>query len=191
MMNFGRFQTAPDSDGGGGDKKAEQSTPKAVLRAAFDMMDADGDGTLDREEVRQLSDSLGRKLNETELDEMMAKMDSDGSGCVDFVEFEMHFSAKPQPEPEPATRQKTYWGAQMAAEEEGGYTRNPRRHLISRGVSERLLVVTAAGPEPEMEPVVATPRSARKRLGAGKARGRALGGGGVSTRGMKASLDID
>jgi len=31
------------------------------------MMDVDGGGTLDRDEVRQLSESLGRQLSETEL----------------------------------------------------------------------------------------------------------------------------
>ena len=69
------------------------NSKKAALRAAFDMMDTDGDGTLDREEVRQLSDNLGRRLNETELNEIISKMDSDGSGGVDFAKFETHFSA--------------------------------------------------------------------------------------------------
>ena len=98
----------------------------------------------------------------------MDKMDSDGSGSVDFEEFESHFSApKPEPAASQPKREKTDWAAQMAKEEE------------------------EAGPGPEPEPVVATPRSARKRLGAGKARGRSpLGGGEMGTSGMKASRNL-
>ena len=66
-----------EDHGGGGNGGAPD---KAALRNAFNMIDADGGGTLDRDEVGQLSEKLGRKLTDKELDEMRAKMDSDGSG---------------------------------------------------------------------------------------------------------------
>jgi Ca2+-binding EF-hand superfamily protein/class 3 adenylate cyclase len=59
----------------------------ADVRAAFDEIDEDGGGTLDREELGQLSARLGRPLNEKELNAMMAEIDQDGGGDIDFDEF--------------------------------------------------------------------------------------------------------
>jgi hypothetical protein len=49
---------------------------------------ADGSGQLDRAEVGKLAAKLGRELTVGELDEAMAQMDIDGSGGVDYEEFE-------------------------------------------------------------------------------------------------------
>ncbi len=56
-------------------------------QAMFRMVDADGSGSLDREEVRMLGEQLGTPLVESELDAAMRAMDEDGSGSVDFEEF--------------------------------------------------------------------------------------------------------
>ena len=50
-------------------------------------MDADGGGTLDRDEIGNLARSLGNQLTDAQLDEAMAEMDEDGSAEVDFEEF--------------------------------------------------------------------------------------------------------
>ena len=147
-----------EDHGGGGNGGAPD---KAALRNAFNMIDADGGGTLDRDEVGQLSEKLGRKLTDKELDEMMAKMDSDGSGAVEFEEFATYFSV-PEPEPEPEAK-KTDWAATIAAEEEAA---------------------ALAEPEPELEPAPAP--SPRKQL---RRRGGACGGMGAS--GMRASRNLD
>ena len=58
-----------------------------VLRIFLFLGRADGSGDLDRYEIYQLLDSLGRKPTEQQLDNFMATMDPDGSGEVDFNEF--------------------------------------------------------------------------------------------------------
>jgi ribosomal protein L12E/L44/L45/RPP1/RPP2 len=63
------------------------------LRALFDMVDADGSGELDREEVSRLSKDMGAALSDAELDTAMSKMDQDGSGLVDFDEFRSWYYA--------------------------------------------------------------------------------------------------
>ena len=53
----------------------------------FELMDEDGGGVLDRDEVRSLARAMGVKLTDGELRDAMAEMDEDGSGEVDFEEF--------------------------------------------------------------------------------------------------------
>lgn len=48
----------------------------ADVRTAFDEIDTDGGGTLDRVELGQLSAKLGKPLSDPELDEMMAEIDT-------------------------------------------------------------------------------------------------------------------
>jgi Ca2+-binding EF-hand superfamily protein len=57
-------------------------------RAAFELFDEDGGGTIDKEEFgRCYSKICGRQLTDEELDTMMERLDEDGSGCIDFEEF--------------------------------------------------------------------------------------------------------
>jgi protein phosphatase 1B len=66
------------------------STPEqlAQLRTVFDSFDADGNGVLDRGEVKEAAYKLGRPIYaEADLDKAMAAMDADGDGTVDFGEF--------------------------------------------------------------------------------------------------------
>lgn len=58
-----------------------------MCRELFEEMDADGGGSLDMDEIRQLSISLGNRLTQSQLDAAMAEMDEDGGGAVDFREF--------------------------------------------------------------------------------------------------------
>ena len=69
-----------------------------LLRCLFKLIDAkqpteesedhdDGDGQLDREEVRKLARAMGVKMSDVEVDNAMAAMDRDGSGTVDLEEF--------------------------------------------------------------------------------------------------------
>ena len=53
----------------------------------FDLMDRDKGGTLSIDEVKQLMELLGMKIRQDELEQMIAEIDSDGSGQVDFEEF--------------------------------------------------------------------------------------------------------
>ena len=59
----------------------------AELRQVFEDADTDKGGSLDRDEIAELSVKLGKRLTRKELDEAMADMDEDQSNEVDFAEF--------------------------------------------------------------------------------------------------------
>ena len=64
---------------------------KAVLTKMFVQYDADNSGTIDRAELGAALADLGLRLSEEELDGVMSRLDSDGNGEVDLVEFMQHF----------------------------------------------------------------------------------------------------
>jgi hypothetical protein len=57
-------------------------------RTLFGLLDKDNSGFLDKEEVKKLCKEMGRRLGAQQLDDAMAEMDADGSGKVEFEEFE-------------------------------------------------------------------------------------------------------
>lgn len=57
------------------------------FRVAFDAFDEDGGGCIGREELAQLLDALGENLTDTEVNQMVATVDADGSGEIEFSEF--------------------------------------------------------------------------------------------------------
>ncbi|CAL1280490.1 unnamed protein product [Larinioides sclopetarius] len=57
------------------------------LREAFRMYDKEGNGYINVADLREILRALDDKLTEDELDEMIAEIDTDGSGTVDFDEF--------------------------------------------------------------------------------------------------------
>lgn len=62
-------------------------TEEEAVRAAFERLDDDGSGELDIDEIGQLMETIGRNLNEKQLDKMMKEIDEDGSGLVEFDEY--------------------------------------------------------------------------------------------------------
>lgn len=54
------------------------------LREAFRMYDKEGNGYIPTSALREILRALDEKLTEDELDEMIAEIDTDGSGTVDF-----------------------------------------------------------------------------------------------------------
>jgi calmodulin len=50
-------------------------------------VDTDGGGSISRDELAQLLGTLGLKFSDEQLDMMMAEVDTDGSGQVEFPEF--------------------------------------------------------------------------------------------------------
>jgi hypothetical protein len=58
-----------------------------MLRAAFDLFDADKSGALDYSEVRTAMESCGMLLTDKEIHDVAAHIDKDGSGTFDFAEF--------------------------------------------------------------------------------------------------------
>ena len=104
-----------DEPGRGG-KPGKQDGRPAVertdsqLRTLFDEHDDNGNGMLDRDEVRGLVEELRgssehdkpEPVTDEQLEEMMALMDADGSGSVCFVEFKDWW------------RQRTAWSGLLA-----------------------------------------------------------------------------
>lgn len=57
------------------------------LREAFRFYDREGNGTITTDVLRELVKELDESLDEKQLDEIVAEMDNDGSGALDFDEF--------------------------------------------------------------------------------------------------------
>jgi hypothetical protein len=68
-------------------EEAQAIEERRRIRELFLMIDTDGSNTLEREEVEELLRGLGKKLDETAVDEAMAEMDRDGGGDISFNEF--------------------------------------------------------------------------------------------------------
>lgn len=76
-------------------KKAKDSNdPDKELRDAFDVFDADGSGSISRDELKKLMRNLGQSLSDAELDAMMDEVDQDGNGEIDFEEFKSMMRSK-------------------------------------------------------------------------------------------------
>ena len=56
-------------------------------RDAFEMFDKDKDGTITAKELLSIMRSLNQDPSEQELHEMIAEVDIDGNGKIDFEEF--------------------------------------------------------------------------------------------------------
>jgi len=57
------------------------------LREAFRLYDKEGNGYINVSDLRGILRALDDNITEDELDEMIAEIDTDGSGTVDFDEF--------------------------------------------------------------------------------------------------------
>jgi len=64
-------------------------------RAAFNVFDKDGSGTISADELRQVMKSLGENLTDEEIDEMIREADKDRNGTIDYEEFVQLLSPKP------------------------------------------------------------------------------------------------
>jgi calmodulin len=71
------------------DKVSSKSTMtfEQQLRETFDLYDVDGSGGLDQEEIKQLMATLGHDLTDEEVSDMIAEVDEDGNGDIDYDEF--------------------------------------------------------------------------------------------------------
>ena len=57
------------------------------LRSAFAYFDQDNSGTISAEELRQCLASDDFTLNEEQIQQLLAGVDTDGDGQIDYVEF--------------------------------------------------------------------------------------------------------
>eukprot|EP00994_Dinema_validum_P004480 NODE_2534_length_680_cov_85.637084_g2075_i0.p1 GENE.NODE_2534_length_680_cov_85.637084_g2075_i0~~NODE_2534_length_680_cov_85.637084_g2075_i0.p1 ORF type:complete len:171 (-),score=64.92 NODE_2534_length_680_cov_85.637084_g2075_i0:166-624(-) len=61
--------------------------PESEVKSAFRIFDMDGNGTVSQQELKHVMDSIGTKMKPEELLAMMAELDTDGSGEIDYDEF--------------------------------------------------------------------------------------------------------
>ena len=66
---------------------AGQRDPRESVRAIFQMIDIDGGGSLDRDEIRKAGTVLGKVFSGAELDTAMSVMDKEQTGEVCFESF--------------------------------------------------------------------------------------------------------
>ncbi|OWF35746.1 calmodulin-like isoform X3 [Mizuhopecten yessoensis] len=63
------------------------------FKETFLLFDSDGDGTITTKELGTVMRSLGQNPTDADLHDMVALVDSDGNGSIDFDEF-LHLVAK-------------------------------------------------------------------------------------------------
>lgn len=70
-------------------KAYEQLTPQEIrdLRLVFDVFDTDRSGSIDARELRKAMKALGFKISKESIEEMIADLDADKSGSIEFDEF--------------------------------------------------------------------------------------------------------
>ncbi|KAJ1458385.1 hypothetical protein M885DRAFT_513546 [Pelagophyceae sp. CCMP2097] len=66
----------------------------AEFREIFNLVDRDGGGTITKEELGELMDTLGIDATPEELDLMIFEIDQDNNGEIDFEEFVAVMSRK-------------------------------------------------------------------------------------------------
>ena len=64
-------------------QKVAASDSDAELRAAFEVFDKDGSGTINAQELFQVMKSIGEDFTEAQIDEMLKEADHDGNGTID------------------------------------------------------------------------------------------------------------
>ncbi|RAL51548.1 hypothetical protein DM860_011050 [Cuscuta australis] len=64
------------------------------IRECFELFDTDNSGTIDAKELNVAMRALGFEATEEEIKRMIAEVDKDGSGAIDFEEFEHMMSNK-------------------------------------------------------------------------------------------------
>ncbi|KAK4262291.1 hypothetical protein QN277_027871 [Acacia crassicarpa] len=67
---------------------------KQEIREAFELFDTDGSGTIDARELNVAMRALGFELTEEQINQMIADVDKDGSGAIEYDEFEYMMTAK-------------------------------------------------------------------------------------------------
>merc|ERR1711939_956907 len=73
----------------GGKKKAGQLSEEQLdeIREAFSLFDSDASGAIDVRELKAAMRALGFEVKNEELKKMVADIDNDGNGTIEFTEF--------------------------------------------------------------------------------------------------------
>ena len=68
-------------------RKIKDTDTEEELREAFKVFDRDGNQLISAAELRQVMTTLGEKLTDEEVDEMIREADIDGDGQINYEEF--------------------------------------------------------------------------------------------------------
>ncbi|ELU00393.1 hypothetical protein CAPTEDRAFT_170356 [Capitella teleta] len=68
-------------------KKMQEDEDERELKEIFRVLDKDKKGEVNVSELRWILKNLGDDLTEEDIDDMIADVDTDGSGWVDYEEF--------------------------------------------------------------------------------------------------------
>jgi|GEM_PF-2234637 len=63
------------------------TTSNIKLKQTFDIFDRDGSGSIETEELSKVLEALGQKVTESQLEEIVNALDSNGDGQINFEEF--------------------------------------------------------------------------------------------------------
>ncbi|KAJ2670771.1 hypothetical protein IWW42_003804 [Coemansia sp. RSA 1085] len=75
-------------------KPMSSEGPEDEILEAFRVFDKNDDGVISAEELRQVMNSLGEKLTDAEIEEMIREADVDGDGQINYEEFAKMMTAK-------------------------------------------------------------------------------------------------
>lgn len=94
MYGLGSGDGTPKAETMGGGKSKSMEQKLAKYEEIFNRYDADGSGTIEARELGQVMRDLGHEMTAEELDTMVAAIDQDGSGEIDFEEFMQAITGK-------------------------------------------------------------------------------------------------
>jgi calmodulin len=80
MLNFDEFNNLMSR------KVVDQEVEEELLEA-FRVFDKEGNGRISASELRHIMTTLGEKLSEEEVEEMMTEADYNGDGQINYIEF--------------------------------------------------------------------------------------------------------
>ncbi|KAJ2449403.1 hypothetical protein EV183_004915 [Coemansia sp. RSA 2336] len=75
-------------------KPMSSEGPEDEILEAFRVFDKNNDGVISADELRQVMNSLGEKLTDAEIEEMIREADVDGDGQINYEEFAKMMTAK-------------------------------------------------------------------------------------------------
>ncbi|CAI9100843.1 OLC1v1038028C1 [Oldenlandia corymbosa var. corymbosa] len=84
----------PDEDGGTGKKKKSSCYDnKSQLRSVFSTFDKNNDGFITKQELKDSLKNIGIVMSESDVAEMIKRVDSNGDGLIDLDEFCQSFDS--------------------------------------------------------------------------------------------------